>query len=268
MDVSGGDWGDPNPTTVSKDIDYDTKITLASDTDLANLSGEIVMTSDTGSGPFTQTGYNLLTSQIQNVEVTGAEIGYVSGVDASGQNPARNTQNPESAFDGNTGTFSVGENTNTGQYAYIFFTRINNIDRVKVRGAMNGTLSFNSDTTSWNTGGGFQEKESAQTYLSRIGGTGDEVKFSNVYVRFVGDTEFTEVTYNSSLNYPDANTPTVEGSSTALTFASPNTDLQYFRSGDLVQSDSATSSTALIGNWNASYNAAGDPLTLTKGETL
>ena len=55
-------------TKLVKETPYDTKLTVASDKDLADMSGSVFGCSDAyGDGPFTQTPYKLVTSDIESV---------------------------------------------------------------------------------------------------------------------------------------------------------------------------------------------------------
>ena len=74
--VDGGDWtgsdgsGTPGEqTTLTKQVPYDTKLTVAGPKDLADMTGSTVMTDGTGApGPYTQTPYKLVTTDIESVE--------------------------------------------------------------------------------------------------------------------------------------------------------------------------------------------------------
>ena len=76
--VDGGDWtgsdgsGTPGEqTTLTKQVPYDTKLTLAGSTDLADMTGSVLMTDGTGApGPYTQTPYKLVTTDIESVDNT------------------------------------------------------------------------------------------------------------------------------------------------------------------------------------------------------
>ena len=76
--VDGGDWtgsdgsGTPGEqTTLVKETPYDTKLTVDGSTDLADMTGGTIMTDGTGApGPYTQTPYKLVTTDIENVDDT------------------------------------------------------------------------------------------------------------------------------------------------------------------------------------------------------
>ena len=66
--VDGGTWTTSDKLT--KDIPYDTKLTLAGSTDLADMTGEVFSTDGTGApGPYTQTPYKLTTTEIASVAI-------------------------------------------------------------------------------------------------------------------------------------------------------------------------------------------------------
>ena len=74
--VDGGEWtgsdgsGTPGEqTTLVKETPYDTKLTVAGPTDLADMTGSVLMTDGTGApGPYSQTPYKLVTTDIESVE--------------------------------------------------------------------------------------------------------------------------------------------------------------------------------------------------------
>ena len=76
--VDGGDWtgsdgsGTPGEqTTLSKQVPYDTKLTVAGPTDLADMTGGTFMSDGAGApGPYTQTPYKLVTTDIESVNDT------------------------------------------------------------------------------------------------------------------------------------------------------------------------------------------------------
>ena len=58
-------------TTLSKETAYDTKLTVDSDKDLADMTGAVFMSDGAGApGPYTQTPYKLVTSDIESVNDT------------------------------------------------------------------------------------------------------------------------------------------------------------------------------------------------------
>ena len=62
-------------TKLVKETPYDTTLTVASDKDLADMSGSVFGCSDAyGDGPFTQTPYKLVTSDIESVTDASSEI--------------------------------------------------------------------------------------------------------------------------------------------------------------------------------------------------
>ena len=56
-------------TTLTKETPYDTKLTVAGPTDLADMTGSVLMTDGSGApGPYSQTPYKLVTTDIESVE--------------------------------------------------------------------------------------------------------------------------------------------------------------------------------------------------------
>ena len=55
-------------TKLVKETPYDTTLTVAGPTDLADMTGSVLMTDGTGApGPYTQTPYKLVTTDIESV---------------------------------------------------------------------------------------------------------------------------------------------------------------------------------------------------------
>ena len=69
VEIDGVILTDPTgDNKLSKSTPYDTKLTVASDKDLANMTGEVFMSDGSGApGPYTQTPYKLVTSEIESV---------------------------------------------------------------------------------------------------------------------------------------------------------------------------------------------------------
>ena len=80
INVDGGNWtgsdgsGTPDSQTkLVKETPYDTTLTVDGPTDLADMTGSVLMTNGTGTpGPYTQTPYKLVTTDIESVADYGA----------------------------------------------------------------------------------------------------------------------------------------------------------------------------------------------------
>jgi hypothetical protein len=205
-----------------KTTTYDTQLTVASSKDFASLSGGSFMTDGTGDpGPYSQTPYKLQTSEIaavtaqdnvSNTTLYGAEI--VSS-DTSGMFDADESTAFVARCNNNGCRFTVPIVCNTSLQIYI--------------GGEGGTLQLNESIDT-----GYKGIYGDNT--SFYDGTSLTYPFSLSALGYIGGTS-----YNAFAAYKlVVDGVELSDAYQTLTFpgdVSTNPDLQYFRAGDVVQSD-------------------------------
>ena len=238
------------PGRLAKETPYDTKLTVDGSTDLADMTGGTIMTDGTGApGPYTQTPYKLVTSDVTNA-VTGAGLTYqIKGV---GSNTGGSTDKATCLATSWNDAGEVLETVTFGQQAafdeyraaqifdfgtaitHSYFT-VNHVDSVAFGAEIYGT----NDPSA-----GFTQLLDTKTELKR-----DDQN----YWLDSGDTPYRYIMFMG--NFDASGNPrgliiknyglksTFVPSEIELTFADPNPDLQYFQAGDEVQSGVSVIST-------------------------
>ena len=262
--VDGGDWagsdgsGTPGEqTTLVKETPYETKLTVDGSTDLADMTGSVLMTdgSTEASGAYTQTPYKLVTTEIESVEdiIYGDPTAPTSssrstyefkdwlagkGVTAiTGLWLAKNSSNPNQSY-----TASFGDSKQDMDGIAIGSVPIKNFG-VVISEIIGEPVSGVGSWTDWFAGTSRYAQSTASNFYA--------VKFVSPLnvenLSFVADY----ITYADDLAqaHPfgvydqNGNTICLVGtwdvdSTTTLTFpgdVSTNPDLQYFLPGDVVQ---------------------------------
>ena len=284
--VDGGDWlgsdgsgtagGD---TKLFKETAYDTKLTVAGSTDLADMSGATFMSDGTGApGPYSQTPYKLVTSEITSVtnppntyQIKGV------GINSSGKSPSKadclaTTWNSAGAVL-ETNNFGTAETFGEYRQAQIYdlgaplthvYFSVNHTERVNWHAEIYG--SNDPDTA-------FIELLDQKSFLDRDNPDGwlDSGSTPYRYIMFMGNFVGDDVTDDPRgliiKNYGIKSTFTP---GITLAFADPNPDLQYFKAGDVVQGIDVTETYDFKGSDDfVAYDSAGAVLeTVNFGGTV
>ena len=243
--VDGGTW--TTSDKLVKETPYDTKLTVAGSTDLADMSGSTFMSDGTGApGPYSQTPYKLTTTDIESV----AESPYWNQ-DARWRNGLTVVGNfgggPDFAFNGDMGN---NASSATGGATITFTCPVAFSAGVKLEAKCNRT-GGGSHWISVNGGAEFQvfgADVGADGFHELPYQPGDEQAFVITFRNNTtgGGTDLTGIRVGGQLLVDDdVAGPGPTGGST-LTFpgdVSTNPDLQYFKAGDEVQSGVSVIST-------------------------
>ena len=241
--VDGGDWLGSNgsgtaggDTELVKEIPYDTKLTVSSDKDLADMvaDNDMVMSDGTPSGgPYTQTPYKLVTTDIESVKQNNYS-GTTSNVHIN------SATDPAVLFDGyyapgyhkgNIGSYYKGGSAN-------YTTVINFTPEVTDATVIGHFRGGNGRYFDINYFDGSTQRVPASVDGPLIM---EETPLTNnsgiVSIKFqLGDGQDSEWISG----FKDANGDLIVNDIAKLTFpgdVSTNPDLQYFKVGDVVQSD-------------------------------
>ena len=243
--VDGGTW--TTSDKLSKDTPYETKLTLSGSNDLDDMSGEVFGTTDGGAGPYTQTPYKLVTTDIESVSYVDTSTYEYK---AHSQTAALNTLTwdtadlgPESVVSGEQPTTSWG----TAYWAFIKFdgpAKINwgipasgttkTVSYFYSNDGLNWTFDSSYNQSAGNFAGPFVDSKNSALYwaMSYDSGTNNPLNLNSVPTGGLTPDNWYQYTI------PDADT--------ILTFpgaVSTNPDLQYFKAGDEVQSGVSVIST-------------------------
>ena len=249
-------------TKLVKETPYDTKLTVAGPTDLADMTGSVLVTDGTGApGPYSQTPYKLVTTDIESVVSAGFFL---------------LTSNPSNLSDVLAGTpYKDGDALPDGGFLVCVPNREIGAGQVFTD---NGSNTGFTATTA--LGGGFFKADGTLignsdanynandwTNFNYIGGDPTSAP-SPRFIYTGGEVSYFVLNLASGTTGPTVNSSISIGV-TALTFpgdVSTNPDLQYFRAGDLVQS--STSLTELITYGNTEYVKNNDFQPVTQEELL
>ena len=213
-------------TKLVKETPYGTTLTVAGPTDLARMSGSIFMTDGAGApGPYSQTPYKLVTSEIESVE-TGPSFDTSQTSDFT---------DPKNAFDSNENTAAT-----SGQFLYFTLPSNNNTVEVLVENTTGSLIAFYiQNDTGYANGKGTWD----------VGTTGWSTSSNQIDIPAnsgKGTITFTNTATDKTIGRFYAVSPGVKiytikadgkAAGTTLTFADPNPDLQYFLPGDVVQGE-------------------------------
>ena len=235
---------------LSKETPYDTKLTVAGSTDLADMTGSVFMTDgNPPGGPYTQTPYKLVTSEIESVSTEIWDFtGLVSEWDYNG------IANP-SHYPTSFGPFDPNPNS------YVYFPGIS--DRGNAYAEME-LLPIPTGTLVEIDWQGSSPENYRSTILQLLNANGDvvlETPFDNPSNNkteahrinagaLTGRIQKLRLTLDPNDDGSGISTEYVGGFSgiyfngkkltegtyaqAALAFASPNPDLQYFKEGDVI----------------------------------
>ena len=208
-------------TTLVKETPYDTKLTVAGPTDLADMTGAVLMTDGTGApGPYTQTPYKLVTTDIESVVTSSTFFG--------------KTDNTNSNFDD----------------SYAWTTADGTQQEISIPGTITGGAASNHTLHFYTPGTGHVTYVDAtgatvyQLFTSNTGIPGSYTKVGAYTITEINDGKAISPFQYSYLTNGALNARGfwgVSGSATTLTFpgdVSTNPDLQYFKPGDVVQENS------------------------------
>ena len=262
--VDGGEWtgsdgsGTPGEqTTLVKETPYDTKLTVAGPKDLADMTGATVMTDGTGApGPYSQTPYKLVTTDIESVVVE--ENDYQTTSIGPNQNGDPNTSYPSDFFsqrhvdaynaisDGTAlydiGYFSANNAAAGNNVAHMIITPGLKVSPADVVSGIFRTYLYPTDiilNDKYVVGQGKTSDWTAQK--------GDNQVLDLTSFFAAGETLITSITVEGGLQTKQCGILALlingemggDRGYTELTFpgdVSTNPDLQYFKPGDVVQS--------------------------------
>ena len=213
-------------TKLVKQTPYDTKLTVAGPTDLADMTGSVLMTDGTGApGPFTQTPYKLVTTDIESAnEILPDWVARVETDAPGGFNPTYPAAN---AVDGSTTTFA--DANPLGSYSQVNLSELYppGTYTLETRSGGASACDFITDTGTTTID---NPSKALRTYSATVTGTPLYIRLRTVD----GDA--------ASIYYFKINDEIITNGSTAprtvLTFpgdVSTNPDLQYFKASDVVQ---------------------------------
>ena len=227
---------------LTKEVPYDTKLTVAGPTDLADMTGAVLMTDGAGSGPFTQTPYKLVTTDIENVQSNAAVSSvkkirvkrYAEGLGGAGKQEVNGLK-----FDG------------VEQTTYIPLTvryTEDGINVTEVRDQNNEDMLQMFNPTLGSGGRAFQVNASNSAHYveiefdePQIVGKLELITSMQLFTK-INDGEWLEEVDPTISNY-EWHEVTQPLDATLLTFpgdVSTNPDLQYFKAGDVVQTQATS----------------------------
>ena len=246
----------PGEDKLVTETPYDTKLTVDGSTDLADMTGSVLMTdgSTEASGAYTQTPYKLTTTDIESVG-TGVPTKYDLRVDNRGA-PTNNTDvlswadvSSREILDITFGS-APGTQINGSGFYYKFDTAcVPSFNRAAGQFNDSVTRLYGSpDGVNWTLEGEFND----------IAGPGDTtISGSNAYIywAWIFSANAGGNSFDCTKYYP---TETI----TAITLTFPgavstNPDLQYFRAGDIVQGRQLTGKVQWTDQYEASWDSPG-----------
>ena len=235
--VDGGEWagsdgsGTPGEqTTLVKETPYDTKLTVAGSTDLADMTGSVLMTDGTGApGPYSQTPYKLVTTDIESVNtINWTETG---SWNASGPGTYM--------FDGKLSTFAFADTNNS---AGVDFQNVIATKSLRVYGYAGGLIGPNvgAGEGQWFlTANNIELMISGGSYLPEgTSSVKDWVDLSSDFTFPLTLNQIRTAGSQGGVSAIEIDGALLTQSTTTLTFpgdVSTNPDLRYFKAGDVVQ---------------------------------
>ena len=256
--VDGGEWtgsdgsGTPGEqTTLVKKTPYDTKLTVAGPKDLADMTGSAFMSDGSGaSGPYSQTPYKLVTTDIESVENLQGYKFKLYKINNTPSNSVTNLNDIKPITDATyLETVDYGTMpTHTGQVdvAYYELDEPAAVYVTRPEGDVthkNGSIAWSNDGVTW-IGAKFEVP----------GGLGPD--------KPVGHDEpykYWAFWTHGNTHVPKKYAPDATHESIKLTFpgdVSTNPDLRYFKPGDVVGIEETTELPGNQGSSNVSGNAA------------
>jgi hypothetical protein len=255
--VDGGEWTGSDgsgtlgeQTTLVKETPYDTKLTVAGSTDLADMTGSTFMSDGAGApGPYSQTPYKLVTTDIESVS-SGSIItasGTWSNTDAGGGDAANFFIADQRILTGSAASATVIGTVSGAPATNVVHVHAGRGNAPETSGAV-GTLKINGETTVY-TATAIVPPAPPISNASYGSGSYGSFTFNLPSSVTITSFEFNQEAFGSTAQvlygiwFGDKQIVNGETSPDfVLTFpgdVSTNPDLRYFKPGDVVQGETS-----------------------------